>query len=153
MSFPPSATPAPAAPSPIEGIILGRTLGSVQLNDRVNTFFDKDSIPGTNKIVVEQRVRFSGEQVVTLTDRVGLSITVYGKFKETFDSLSYQDWQDLVESQLGVAYNRGDRIYTPVWPQDMLGTPIGPPIGMLSTRPLRWMQWSFKLISQYTGHS
>jgi hypothetical protein len=140
-----------------------RSVGALNLNDRVQTFFDRDDVKGVRKITSEYVPRSDGQTVVTLVDKSTRFIIVYFKFQEYADgdpalpggyvASTWEDYQDALEAQVGVDYHRaGGQIYTPVW---ALEPTYSKSVlkSMEALRPVRWLQCSIKLLCGNANHA
>jgi hypothetical protein len=110
---------------------IARAIGSFQLNDRVNTFWDHLDWPGTRRLQIEQLVDHDGEIAVVRVDRVGLVMTAYFVFEETDGTYGHWiDWLFAFEGQwswtipaVGVPFHIGDgRHFSEVWCDQIVAT-------------------------------
>jgi hypothetical protein len=91
-----------------------RSLGALQLNDWVNTFYSYEVPPGTDVFISEQRARQNGDIAPIGTDREGAVITVHMTWIDGNGGivgrpeLTYWDFLSLLRANAGQAFDMGD---------------------------------------------
>jgi hypothetical protein len=99
-----------------------RSLGTLNLNDRVHTIYDFDVIPGTGYIQSEEMTDLSGQMIVVRVDKKSIVIPVELWWVDGDpvsiggDGKTLQTFYDSLDAQQGVAFVMGDGWkYTTCW--------------------------------------
>lgn len=151
IQFPPSAAPPPSPST--AAVIIPRSIGSLNLNDRITTFWDKLETPGTRFLQPEQLQNRDGQMAIVRVDRKFLVMTAYLLVFETA-AFTFYDFTRTLEdvTEQGAIFREGAPgagwLYTDCYASEIVGTQqsiiqLGPPLQ-------RVMRVSFKITSRYT---
>lgn len=120
-----------------------RHIGSVTIDDGVNSRMDHYDVPGTAFVQAEPLWNQGGQVAIVKTDKRGLVISVFGVFMDG-GGVQWEDFVAALEAQQNVEFDVGDDTgWANVYVTDVIGTIVavvsaGPPI-------VRILKWSCKL--------
>jgi hypothetical protein len=123
--------------------VVARSIGSVLIDDGVNSRMDRYEVPGTAYVQAEQLFNQGGAVAIVKTDKKGLVITVTGVFMDG-GGVQWEDFVAALEAQQNVVFDVGDDTgWANVYVTDIVGTIVavvspGPPI-------VRILRWALKL--------
>jgi hypothetical protein len=87
--------------------VQARSFGSLQLNDRVNTFYRYEVPPGTDILIDEQKARQGGDIAVLAVDQEKAVITVHMWWKDAAGK-NYWDFLAALRANAGQPFVMGD---------------------------------------------
>ena len=131
---------------------IAKTLGGVDLNDGINTFWDDLIIPGTRLLQPATLTLHDGEVSMIRVDRGGLVMTGYMYFVQTDPAHDVTDFIRYLEDQTvaGGVFILGDgRKFQQCWAYNIVPTLVAKPLSLAPF--LRVHKISMSIASRYTA--